>query len=249
MRRLPEATSQDQEEAEAHAEPQRLMEAKGLPARVARRGKAVVLVSIKRVWHFMLEAKGLRQSPLVSYKIQKIWQKGPERTNLPTPLIPPSNKEKTEDYFLEQIKKFPKDLDGYNKLGQFYIEQNSYDDAKNVYDYLTKHDPAQAEYWARLGFSQVQLEQYDVAIDSYNKALGLDSSHPNRYYNLALAHNGLQEWDSSAKALRKALELEPNNVKYMHALADVYNRMNRPEQAREISGRIERMDGIAKAGD
>ncbi len=222
------------------------MQAKGLPARAARRGKAVILVTIRKVWHFMLEAKGLRQAPAVTHKITKIWRKGNQQSHLPDPIIPPSEAVRNEDDYLENIKKFPKDLDGYSQLGNFYIDQNNYEDAKNVFDYLTKHAPAQSEYWARLGYCQLQLEQHHTAIDSYNKSMALDSSHPNRYYNLALAYTGLQQWGNSAKSLRKALELEPHNVKYMHALADVYNRMNRPEQAREMSQRIARLDSVVR---
>ena len=71
LRRLPEASSLDQQEADAHAEPQVRLLAKGLPARAASRSRAIIQVAAKRVWHFMLEAKGLRQGPAINYRMKK----------------------------------------------------------------------------------------------------------------------------------------------------------------------------------
>jgi len=212
LRRLPEASDLDAQESAEHAKPQEHLLAKGLPARAASRGRAMVTVAVRRVWHFMLEAKGLRQGPAVNYKIKKIWQRKP---------APPMH---NESYYLQQIKQFPKDLEQYNRLGQFYLDQKNYEEAQNVFDYLTKHSPANSDYWAKLGYSALHLQQYGQAVEGYKKSLGLDSSHPNRYYNLALAHNALKQSAEAAKALDKALGLEPANSKYQQMRSDLRRR-------------------------
>lgn len=218
LRRLPEATSLDNREAEAHAEPARLLEAKGLPALVASRGKAVAVVAVRRVWHFMLEAKGLRQGPAINYKIKKIWRREPQADT--------AVRQPDEDYYLEQIKKAPRDLERYNKLGQFYLDRENYEEARNVYDYLVKHSPASHDYLAKLGYCNLKLGRHDQAVESYGKSLALDSSHPNRYYNLALAQTALGDSAAAAAALEKALVLDSNNIKYQTALTEAKRKVS-----------------------
>jgi tetratricopeptide (TPR) repeat protein len=211
------------------------MAAKGLPAKAASKSKAVFVLNLRRLWNFMLEAKGLRQGPAVNYKIKKMLRKQP---HAPIPAI------RDEEYFLEQIKKFPKDLDLYDDLGQHYIAQKNYEEAKSVYEYLVKHNPAKSDYLARLGFTCLHGQEYEEAVANYNKALALDSSHPNRYYNLALAYTGLGQHRESLDALRQAMKLEPANVKYAQLQADLYHQLGNSAKAREVSRNTARIDGL-----
>jgi tetratricopeptide (TPR) repeat protein len=214
LRRLPEASNLDQKEAAAHAEPSLKLLAKGLPAKAASRSRAALSVAFRRLWHFMLEAKGMRQGPAVNYRIKKMWQRkasGPMRN---------------EAFYLEQIKHFPKDLEQYNRLGQYYLDQKNFEEARNVYDYLTKHAASNSDYLAKLGYVMLHLQQYDQAVSSYNKALGLDPSHPNRYYNLALAYSALRDWAPALGALKKAVALEPANQKYQQMLAETRRKIS-----------------------
>jgi tetratricopeptide (TPR) repeat protein len=236
LRRLPEAASLDKEEAEAHTQPQLLMAAKGLPAKAASRSKAVLVVWFKKLANFILEAKGLRHAPTVNYKIKKI------RRQQAQPAAQPVKAVHDEEFYLEQIKKFPKNLEYYNELGQYYIGRKEYTESRDVFDYLVKHSPANADYLARLGFSQLHIHEYREAVTSYNKALALDSSHPNRYYNLALAHSALAQRPDAATALRQAIKLESGNVKYMQLLSELYHQMGEGKKAREISRSMARMD-------
>lgn len=206
LRRLPEASTLDQQEAEIRAQPQARLQAKGLPARAASRTKAFLQTIIQRIWHFMLEAKGLRQGAAVDYKLKKIW---------PRKAPPPKY---DEAHYLYQIKQSPKDLEAYNRLGQFYLERKSYEEAKHVYDYLTKHNPANSDYLAKLGYTYLYLQDYKAAVDYYERSLRLDSGHPSRYYNLALAYSARGRSVRAADALKKALALEPENVKYKKML-------------------------------
>lgn len=207
LRRLPEAAALKRQQDEIENEPQQRMLAKGLPARTASRTKAAATIVIQRVWHFMLEAKGLRQTPAVNYKMKKIWQRKPAE-------LPVQN----ENYYLDQIKQAPKDLEAYNRLGQYYLEHKDYEEAKNVYDYLVRHNPSSSDYLAKLGYSYLFLQDYKAAAEQYKKSLKLDSSHPSRYYNLALAHSALNQSKQVEDALKKALALEPNNEKYKKML-------------------------------
>ncbi len=114
LRRLPEADSLDRLEASAHERPQRLMAAKGLPAQAASRSIAAAKIASGKAWRFVLEAKGLKQNPAITHKINKLWRKRPASSAVaPTTRIDPN---RGEMFYLEEIKKFPKALENYSKL-------------------------------------------------------------------------------------------------------------------------------------
>ena len=210
LRRLPEATvMQQKEKSNAEAivsDAHNSLFDKGLPVRAYSQTKQFFLVFWHKVTQFLLEAKGLKQAPKVQYNFQKILPKRKADTN--PPLI------KSERYFIDLIKRNPKDYTYYDMLGQFYIEEKKMQDAIAVYEYLVNHVPTEATYWVRLGLSALYLHQYGKAESSYHKALQLDPSNPSRFYNLALALQGQKKFSEAITALNSALELDPNNQKY-----------------------------------
>lgn len=220
LRRVPEATgasplpglhkSNEPEEAK----PEDGLREKGVPAAALSNARKVATITGKKVWRFILEAKGLTQSPAVNYRIKKFLGRGPREMKKTNPMM-------DETYFIDQIKRFPKDWQKYNDLGQFYMDKKDYGEALGVYDYLTKQDPVSVDFWARHGYAKMCLQDFDGAAESYEKSVELDQSFPNRYYNLALAYIETGKPDKAAAALKKAIELEPENNKYTEALAEV----------------------------
>ncbi len=220
LRRIPEATGSTPLPGINH-DPEQLKEAgselrdKGVPVAALSKTRQVIVAAGKKVWRFILEAKGLSQAPRVNYKINKILgrSESEEKTNVVL----------DENYYIDQIKRFPKDWQHYNNLGQYYLDSRSYEDALGVYEYLTKQDAANDDFWARLGFAKFGKNDYKGAVESYGKAIELDQSHPNRYYNLGLAYLELKQIDKAVAALEKAIQLEPENSKYTEALTEAKN--------------------------
>ncbi len=105
LRRLPEADSLDKKETAAHQRPERLMLAKGLPAQAASRSITAAKLATGKAWRFMLEAKGLRHTPAVTHKINKLWRRKVSQPAPPSIKIDPS---RGEIYYLDQIKNFLK---------------------------------------------------------------------------------------------------------------------------------------------
>lgn len=214
LRRLPEAVKED---AEAHMilnEPGEALASKGLPAVAVSKTRAWIKVMMHKVWQFMLEAKGLKHAPKINYNFKRILKKTGEPKNKPATA-------QNEQYFIERIKRHPKDLANYDQLGQFYLEARKFTDSANVYEYLSNHDPANSTYFAKLGLSRLQAQSYEQAASAYEQSVKLDPSHPNRFYNLALALQGSKLWKPAAAVLRKSLELEPANQKYADLLFEV----------------------------
>lgn len=214
LRRLPQAVEQD---TKAHAElnqPGEALASKGLPAMAVSKTRSWLKLFTHKIWQFMLEAKGLKNTPKINYNFKRILKK----TNEPEAKAPIARSEK---YYIDLIKRHPKDLSYYDQLGQFYVEARKYTDAANVYDYLSKHDPANSTYFAKLGICKLHDQQYEQAAVAYEQAITLDPSHPNRFYNLSLAYQGERQFKKAASALHKALDLEPNNQKYADLLFEI----------------------------
>ncbi len=214
LRRLPEATVLDkqakinrQTTIESRANAGSLLFAKGLPVKAYSKTKVLFKLIGHKIWQFLLEAKGLKQAPKISYNFQKVFSK--IKSDATTPLV------KDEKYYINLIKRNPKDDSYYDLLGQFYLEEKKMEDAQSVYEYLVSHAPTQTPYWVRLGLSSLFLKNFKKAEQAYQKAVNLDPTNPSRFYNLALAQQGLRKYTLAAASLQKALELEPKNQKYI----------------------------------
>lgn len=220
LRRLPEATALDSSEQNTNAQDR--LKQKGVPVEQTSAVKAFLLFWSKRVWQFLLEAKDIRHTGVVQYRIKQMFQKtkpvaqskvikDPQAVPVEEAAVVESQ---DEVYYLEKIKHEPKNLQRYNALGNFYLHVKNYADAQSVYEYLTKYDPTNSTHWARLAFVKLSRGLYNEAVQDYLKALSLDPTHPSRYYNLGLAYKALGKWKESAEQFGRACELDPDNVKY-----------------------------------
>ncbi len=222
LRHLPQAT-REQKQHKAHKEASlgvpasEALQAKGLPARAYSRSLSFFKLLKHKLWHFVLEAKGLKQSPKISYQFQKIFQTGDNIDTQPA-LV------KNEKYYIDLIKRNPKDNTYYDMLGQFYLEEKKMHDAVSVYDYLVNHAPTEAIFWVRLGLASLYLQEYARAEQAYTKAVKLDPTSPSRFYNLALAQQGLKKYVAAVDSLDKALHLEPSNRKYQDLRFELENK-------------------------
>lgn len=213
LRRLPQAVEEEQSARAELNEPGELLASKGLPARAVSKTRGWFKLFTHKIWQFMLEAKGLKHAPKINYNFKRILKSDDEDTKPPIA--------RSEQYYIDLIKRHPKDLFNYDQLGQFYMEAKKYGDAGNVYEYLANHDPTNSTYFAKLGLCRLHTQQFEQAVDAYRQSIKLDPSHPNRYYNLALAFQGEKQWKQAGDSLRRALELEPKNQKYADLLFEV----------------------------
>lgn len=217
LRRLPEATGhvqQEKKQAELEEVPKQELREKGLPVQSFPKVKIWSQTLWHKVWQFLLEAKGLKQAPKISYGVKKILNAN-QTKELKTPII------KDEKYYIDLIKRNPKDLSYYDLLGDYYFDNNFYKDAANVYEYLTEQIPTKPEYWAKLGLAHLYMESFAKAEAGYQKALELDPTNPSRFYNLSLAYRGQSNYRAAVETLEKALDLEPANQKYSDLLFEM----------------------------
>lgn len=217
LRRLPEAVDRTEKASSdsiaSNTTPNSILFAKGLPVKAYSKTKVLLKLVSHKVWQFLLEAKGLKQAPKISYNFQKVFSKIKADTN--EALI------KDEKYYINLIKRNPKDDSYYDLLGQYYLEQKKMDDALNVYEYLVSHAPTETTYWVRLGLAALFLQNYQKAEQAYQKAVSLDPTNPSRFYNLALAQQGLKKYALGVGSMQKALELDSSSQKYKDFLFEL----------------------------
>lgn len=244
LRHLPEAADLSQVEEQQLSADQKLA-SKGLPAVAISKTTVLLKFWVRKTWHFVLEAKDLRPTALTGYKIKKIFgQRGQAQAQAQSSHIftsPPAEKPevKNEAYFLEAIKRQPKNLDGYDALGKFYLDTGNFTDAKDIYAYLTSHKPSDSDYQAKLAHSLYKLGEYGFSAEHYQKSLALDSTQPNRYYNLGLALEAAGRFPEAVQAFRQAISLEPGNGKFHISLSNVYVRMGNKTQGQLAAQRAE----------
>jgi tetratricopeptide (TPR) repeat protein len=220
LRRLPEATAQQIEEAKEPEAHQKLIE-KGLPAQAFSKVSVFLKLRIKQIWNFALEAKDLKPHAVAGYKMKKIFG-GKLAGTKPEAVKPLTMQEvRNEQYYLDQIKIQPKNLVHYDALGKYYLDQDNLSDAKDIYQYLVNHQPQSPDFQARLAYCFYQSKDFSKAAEHYEKSIGLDSTQPNRYYNLGLSLESSGKHLEALKALNKAIEQEPENPKYKQALNKV----------------------------
>lgn len=223
LRRLPEAAKLT-EEQEGNGQAQGLITKSDLYNwYVAIKARVVFL--LKRLWHFVLEAKGMRHQAVVGYRIKQIFKKSPRRQSVDGLSVRDEPQGlRDENYYVQRIKQDPQDLENYRSLGEYYLDTENYTDAANVFEYLVNHDAGNSAYYAKFGYAKLRLELFDEAAKLFEKSVTLDATHPNRYYNLALAYEGSEKFAEALAAAAQAVALEPLNKKYQSLHADLDNR-------------------------
>ena len=223
LRHLPEAATTESTQTDPL---EQKMALKGLPWLDISKFRTYLKRLSQRVWHFLLEAKDLRPGAVVGYRVKKIFGRNAVSAAQPAPvqLAPVEARanepeEVTEEFFLERIKAEPKNFQLYNELGKFYLDASQPADAKDIYQYLVRHNMTNAEYYARLAQAHYKLKEYQGAVENYTQSLTIDPAQPNRLYNKGVCQEALGQFAEAAGTFRLAIALEPRNIKFYLTLS------------------------------
>ena len=241
LRHLPQALEQEKHQDDYKA--LQNLSQKGLPAKAITRLSYTLRLWKKRIWNFLLETKDLKPQNLAGYKIKKIFGNhaaGAVRTQVAVPTT--TVEVRNEQYFLSEIKKQPKNLTLYSDLGKYYMERGNLDDAKDVYQYLTQHDPGNSDHHSRLAQCFYKLRDFQKAVQSYDRSLKLDSTQPNRYYNKAVCLEAMGKNRDAAEALKRAIALESSNPRYYLALSACLARTGERNEAKVALLQAKKLD-------
>ena len=88
-----------------------------------------------------------------------------------------------------------------------------------------------AEDWFLKGNILSRQGRFEEAVDAYKKSIGRNPNATVVHFNLALAYKSLNRQGKAAVALEKAVELEPGNLDARYSLGNIYNHLERWEDA------------------
>jgi tetratricopeptide (TPR) repeat protein len=230
--------------------------AEGLWAYVVRKIRFVM----GKIWHFILEAKDLKPTPLINHQVQKVKQvfRVRIRSSKEEPLWMPEvaalidqaksqNDGRTaEQLYLNAIKTDPNNQQAYEGLGRLYLQEKNYKEAAETFKFLTRLDPRRDSYWSNLALSLYSTQQYKEASGAYEKALQINGKVPARWVNISLCYEQLHDLPRMIKALNQAVHLDRRNVGYLLLLADAYLKVQNKVRSEEVLEQVLAIDPTHK---
>lgn len=228
--------------------------AEGLKDYLVRRLKWLV----NKLWHFILEAKDLKPTPLINQQVQKVKrvfririresEADPQWLPEVAGVVEPKNQSSSqqprtaEELYLETIKQDPNNKQAYEGLGRLYLQEKNYTEAVETFKFLTRLEPKRDIYWSNLGLSLYSTKQFQQAVTAYEKAIEINNKIPTRWVNLALCYDALQDSIRTIKALNQALQLDSRNINYLNLLADAYTKIGNKVRAEDVLSQILKLD-------
>lgn len=141
--------------------------------------------------------------------------------------------DKAEEYFIRVIQIDPKHKDAYRGLGQVYLSQKQYAEAKETYGFLHQLEPSDDGVLARLG--EIAEAEHDIsgAVEWYEKSVLLNPNAAGRFARLADLFLALNQPETAREAVLQAVELEPENPRYLDNMIEIGIMLGDSEMAKQ----------------
>jgi tetratricopeptide (TPR) repeat protein len=147
-----------------------------------------------------------------------------------------------ETAFLEAIKINPASFAAYQGLGNIYIKKDSWKDAREVFEYMTKTWPQNDEAFALLALVEEVDGSPEKAKDLYLHALSINNKALDYHLNLAEVYVQLDDKEKALSTLQKAQGLEPNNPKVLDQLLQASILLGNKILAEEVLEKIKKVN-------
>lgn len=201
-----------------------------------------VLKGFAKIWHFMLEAKDLKEGRILASNFSRIVTQSGKRvinigafSNLKKAekFIAENNLDAAEMVYYDIIKKHPHEYPAYEGLLRIYFKQKKHEEVAEVLQYLIVHNPNNDGYYAQFGKLLLSQKRYADAIEAYERSFKINSLIPARFANVGLCYQALGNQLKAKENFQKALDLEPSNVQYLMMLVEALVRLQQPNEAKK----------------
>lgn len=157
--------------------------------------------------------------------------------NLGTSYVTIGNLEKAYENFIKASE-----LDSDNSITYYNIAsilqlQNKHDEACEYFEKAYEIEP-QDSYIVALALSEVKAKKFDKAISHYKLLISHHPEKPNFQYNLACCYEMTGEYNYAIGILAHLVLLNPKSVTMSQKLANLYMKINKPLNAKEIYEKI-----------
>jgi len=131
------------------------------------------------------------------------------------------NPEGAEKKCISIISLDHKNIDAYKKLGQVYLEQKNYDNARETFKHILKLNPDDVETIIDLGSLHKQRGENDEALANFRRAVELESTNPKNLDFLIEMSIIVKNKDLAEETLKKLREVNPENQKLAEFLEKI----------------------------
>jgi superkiller protein 3 len=119
---------------------------------------------------------------------------------------------------------------GHFELGYVYTALQRADEARDEYERAIAIDPKMAEAYLNLGILFIERDPA-VAVPSLRKAVELLPAQSRPRYLLGVAQENAKDYSAAAESFEGAYRLDPHNLEPIVHLANLYLRLQRPDDA------------------
>ncbi|MDR1167874.1 MAG: tetratricopeptide repeat protein [Heliobacteriaceae bacterium] len=157
--------------------------------------------------------------------------------NLGTCFISTGNMEKAYESFSKASELEPENSLAYFNIASILQIQNKHKEACGFFQKAYDIEPNDG-YLVAMALSEVKMEDYGSAISHYKILIEHNPEKHNYRYNLACCYEAAGDYSYAAGILAHLVMLNPKSVTMMQKLANIYIKLERPMNAKELYERI-----------
>lgn len=131
------------------------------------------------------------------------------------------------------------DADFYRTIAYFYFDNNHFEEALKLFDYLISIGGNYAELYEKAGYCYQKTGRFHQAINLYKRADLFDTNHNWILRKLAQCYLALDDSNSTLGCYLELNNLEPDNESINASIGSCYLNMDQPEKALDYFYRIE----------
>ncbi len=136
-----------------------------------------------------------------------------------------------EEQFLAAIKKFPTFLRAHQNLAVVYTQQDTYDKAYPHLLEAVRLGSQDGMVMGLLGYCYQQKENFTSALQAFRSAQLTDSQNLEWKRGEAYCHDRLGDYGKALNLYEEVVKAKPNEASYALLLANLYQRLDRGEDA------------------
>lgn len=158
-------------------------------------------------------------------------------------LINKGRLDSAETMLKKAIEIYPENFTAWNNLGLVFFNKKNFNKAIESFNNSTKFKENITESWYYCALAYLNLGDYPNAIKQLEMAVKHNASIPEVYYYLGKSYYATGNLQKASDNYQLALGLNQNMAQAWGELAEVFNKLNQPEYAKQCIDRYRALGG------